>query len=90
MITGNSRYVNDTLTTITGNDGINRTTIIQPQPVDVSFSYLVHQVVGFERIDQIAFSYLGDSTAWWQIADVNPEVMYWDSLTPGTSIRIPQ
>jgi hypothetical protein len=90
LITGNSRYVNDTLTTITGNDGIDRTTIIQPQPTASSFSYLVHRVAGFERIDQIAFSYLGDSTAWWTIANANPEIMFWDNLTPGASIRIPQ
>lgn len=90
MITGNSRYVNDSLTVIKGEDGINRTTIVLPEPSKSTFNYITHIVLGFERIDQIAFAYLGDSTQWWQIADVNPEIMFWDNLPSGTIIRIPQ
>jgi nucleoid-associated protein YgaU len=53
-------------------------------------SGIEHLVVAGERLDQIAFLYYGDPTAWWRITDANPEVLHpLDLLRPGRRIAIP-
>ena len=42
-----------------------------------------------DRIDVLALSFLGDPTQWWQIADCNPDWLWWDNLPPGMILRIP-
>lgn len=89
-ITTNSRYATDPLVMITGSDGINRTTITLPEPESTQFSFMLHTVTGFDRLDNLANTYLGDSSLWWQIADINPDVIIdWSVLPVGVQIRIP-
>ena len=47
-----------------------------------------HLVVTGDTYESLAFSYLGSSTLWWQIADANPAVGLF-TLTPGTLVAIP-
>jgi hypothetical protein len=55
-----------------------------------AFRFTYHQVAdGFERIDLLADSYVGDAREWHVIADVNPERLYFGDLEPGAIIRIP-
>lgn len=90
MITSNSRYVNDTLSLLTGSDGVQRTTIVMPEPVSTQFSFMLHTVTGYDRLDTLANHYLGDSSLWWQIADINPDVTIdWSVMPVGATIRIP-
>jgi hypothetical protein len=42
-----------------------------------------------DRIDNLAARFLGDSSYWWQIMDINQEIGDPFSITPGTHIRIP-
>ena len=42
-----------------------------------------------DRLDALANKYLGDSQLWWQILDINPEVINPFNITPGTQLRIP-
>lgn len=90
MITANSRFANNSLVMIAGSDGINRTTIIPPKPASTQFSYATHVVTGFDRLDTLAETYLGDPSLWWQIADINPDVTIdWSVMPVGVTIRIP-
>jgi hypothetical protein len=42
-----------------------------------------------DRIDMVAQDLLGDATLWWQIMDMNPEVLNPLHIPPGTQVRIP-
>jgi hypothetical protein len=47
-------------------------------------------VTGFDRLDTLANTYLGDPSAWWQIANVNTDVTIdWTTMPVGATIRIP-
>lgn len=87
-IAANSRYVNNTIVTLAVN-GADRQVIAMNEPQVTTFQYIAHTYSADETIDNIAFTYLGDPTQWWQIADANPEVMDWNNLTPGSILRIP-
>lgn len=90
MIATNSRYLNNTLSMIKGSDGNNRTTIVPNEPSSSQFSFMLHVITGFDRLDTLANQYLGDSSLWWQIADINPDVAIdWSILPVGKTIRIP-
>jgi nucleoid-associated protein YgaU len=43
-----------------------------------------------DRIDQVAHKSLGNSTNWWMIMDMNPELTNPFAISPGTVIRIPR
>ena len=49
---------------------------------------LIHTVVAGETLETLAFTYLGSSEAWWQIADANPATFPFVP-DPGTQIAIP-
>lgn len=90
MITSNSRYASDTLSLIEGSDGKHRTTIILPEPSSTQFSFVEHIVTGFDRLDLLAQTFLGDPSQWWKIAAINPDIAIdWSHLPVGTTIRIP-
>ena len=54
-----------------------------------SFKFTFHMVEFGERIDLLSARYIGASEDWHEIADVNPEYMYFGELQPGTVLRIP-
>ncbi|MEZ0112591.1 nucleoid-associated protein YgaU [Catenulispora sp. EB89] len=48
-----------------------------------------YQVKAGDRVDQIAYRYLGDPTQWWQLADANPELDPQElTATPGATLEI--
>lgn len=53
------------------------------------FTYVEYQVQELERVDHLAYRFLGDSQLWWVLAASNPEIFY-PVIEPGTIIRIPQ
>lgn len=87
-ISASSRYSTADVVTFDV-DGAARQVIIPATPAVTTFSYTSHVYSSDETIDGLAFAYFGDATLWWQIANVNPEIMDWRSITPGTIIRIP-
>ena len=56
---------------------------IGPQPDD-----RFHEVVVGERLDQLAYRYLGDAKLWWVIAEAN-DIAWPLDLEPGSVLRIP-
>jgi hypothetical protein len=85
-----SRYADNTVTPITGTDGISRPTIIIDPPTQpLTYNITMYTWQQEDQIDYLAFSAYGDETQWWRIADVNPEILFWDSVLPGTQIRVP-
>ena len=60
------------------------------QRIDTSPRYddRFHTVIDGDRIDMLAYHYLGDATLWWIICDYN-DIFFPLELTPGTVLRIP-
>ena len=54
-----------------------------PRPDDV-----FHSVVAGDRIDLIAYLYLGRADLWWVICDYN-DIFFPLELVPGTVLRLP-
>jgi hypothetical protein len=88
MISATSRYAAATVATFDVN-GSSRQVILPIPPSVTTFNFISHVYTADETIDGIAYTYFGDPTQWWQIANVNPEILDWNSLTPGQTILIP-
>lgn len=52
-------------------------------------SYFYYQWKETDRLDVLATKYLGQPNLWWQILDINPEIINTLGIQPGTQIRIP-
>jgi len=52
-------------------------------------SYNYYVSVDGDTFDLLAARFLGDSTRYWEIADINPQVQWPDRIPTGTTIRIP-
>lgn len=88
MITSASRYSDSDLELIASGRGTNLT-VVPSEQTEWAFNYTYHLVDGSDRMDLLAQQYYGDPRMWWRIADGNPEIIDWTTLTPGTTIRIP-
>lgn len=51
--------------------------------------YFVYEWVDTDRLDIIATRFLGNPELWWQILDINPEILDPMNIAPGTQLRIP-
>jgi len=51
--------------------------------------YFWYHITENDRIENLAVKYLGNSELWWEIMDVNPEILNPLEIAPGTLIRIP-
>ena len=89
MISASSRYANSAIVTAQNEDGTDIQAIVFTPPADTVIQYTMHQVTGADTIDLLANQYYGDPTLWWQIANANPEILNWSSLTVGYLLRIP-
>jgi hypothetical protein len=87
-IAANSRYASSTVVTVNDNGQL-RQVIVPSEAVAYTFTYVSHMWTDTDRLDRLANQYTGDPTQWWMIADANPSVMNFATLTPGTVIRVP-
>lgn len=53
-------------------------------------AYYWYEVTENDRIENIATKRLGKPELWWQIMDINPEIIDPFNIAPGTSLRIPR
>lgn len=88
MIIAGSRYQDSSVVTVV-KDSQDVAVIVPSMQQPFSFNYVTHLVTQGDRIDNISYQYYGNPTVWWRIADANPEVMFYDNLTVGSTIRIP-
>jgi nucleoid-associated protein YgaU len=85
-----SRYADDQVIPITDSNTITRSTlIINPPSKAVSYGVSTYTWQIGDQIDYLAYSAYGDETQWWRIADANPEILFWNNITPGTQVRVP-
>lgn len=89
MINADSRYSVASIQTVQTPSGA-RQTVVMPDPAARVIAYTNYLVRDGERIDQLAFRFLGVATLWWMIADANPEIHDWFVLPIGTLLRIPR
>lgn len=88
MINSDSRYANCSIEPLSyGNQ--TRVSITGLKQVTGVFGFTYYQIVDNDTVDDISYRVLGDGQLWWKIADINPEILMWDQLTPGQIIRIP-
>jgi nucleoid-associated protein YgaU len=85
-----SRYAEAAVLRVKGADGKSRPTVYAMiAPVAQEQPYRLYPVVAGERMDTIATSLWDDPELWWQIANLNPQILYPDSIPPGTVLRVP-
>ena len=85
-----SRYADNQVVPITNSSGITKSTIIiNPPDKSIVYSISIYTWQLGDQIDYLASSAYGDETQWWRIADANPEILFWNNITPGTQVRIP-
>ena len=85
MIGRDSRYVSCILYRDSSGDYLGRRERIDTTP---RYDDRLHTVVAGDRIDLIAYRYLGDARLWWIICDYN-DIFFPLELDPGTELRIP-
>lgn len=52
-------------------------------------SFFVYEWVEGDRLDILANKYLGNPGSWWEILDINPDIINPLEIAPGTQLRIP-
>jgi hypothetical protein len=63
-------------------------TVLRQYPVyETTFYY--HEWSETDRLDILARKYLGSPSLWWQIMDLNPEIIDPFNIPYGTQLRIP-
>ncbi len=87
MFSDKSRYKSTETYQVTDARGRTVTVVGTPAPLSVSvLGY--HRLLQGQRLDHMAYKYLGDATAFWKIAETNG-VMMAEALTEKSDIAIP-
>ena len=84
-----SRYADNIVTSLIDAHGTSRPTILISTPIERKVSFNTYIWKMGDQIEYLAYSAYGDEQAWWLIADANPEILLWEGLTPGVTIRVP-
>lgn len=88
MIFEGSRYESTAVLWAVDVKGVGRPTLY-PSSGDPFYQFRNHQVEYGDRLDLLAWRYLGNEILWSVILDMNPEILYPDSLPEGMTIRVP-
>jgi hypothetical protein len=90
MIFLDSRYVDGTIyKAYDARNGSYQLTVSRNFPSYYS-TFFNYDWVETDRLDDLALQFLGSSDLWWQILDINPEILDPFAINPGTQIRIPR
>jgi hypothetical protein len=57
---------------------------------EYSQAFFFYNWVDGDRIDILAKHFLGKADLWWQIMDLNPDILNPFDIAPGTQLRIPR
>jgi hypothetical protein len=89
MILTGSRYAGQPVVAVTV-DPTGRTNLaVFRSPPGRPPTFVYYRVLSGDRMDTLAYRFLGRSDLWWILADANPEVIYPDALVSGSIIRVP-
>jgi len=88
MITATSRYASSTVSIVDDDRGKHQSVNI-PAPAEKVVTFTYYQVDGTDSVDMMAYRLYGSGQFWWVLADANPEILDWQTVRPGTIIRIP-
>ena len=90
MIFLDSRYVDGTIyKAYDARNGSFQLTVSRKFPTYTT-SFFHYDWVETDRLDDLALQFLGSSDLWWQILDLNPEILDPFIISAGTQIRIPR
>jgi hypothetical protein len=90
MIFSNSRYSGGKRRQVIDNHSINVTTyVIRPKLIPSGYSYFNYIWRDGDRIDTLALNTLGDESLWWEIMDINPDILNPVHIEPGTIVKVP-
>lgn len=89
MISANSRYVTDIVSRVQGANGNWNLAVYHAQVGTKTLQFTYYSMRQGDTLTRLASVQYADDTLWWVIADANPEVLYWDNLPIGTTIRVP-
>ena len=89
MIYLDSRYSDGPLVRAWDARTRNYTVAVFRQWPTYSSRYSIYEWVETDRLDILAWKFLGSPSLWWRILDINPEILNTTSIAPGTQIRIP-
>lgn len=83
-----SRYDGSAVLTVPQDDGTTRPMGV-PRVAPAGEVAVTYQVRDGDRLDRLAGATLGDTTAWWRIADANPQADPLRLERTGTLLGIP-
>ncbi|GHB52487.1 hypothetical protein GCM10010331_45130 [Streptomyces xanthochromogenes] len=89
MIGSTSRYAANTIEVVTDENGESRRVIVPAAPEEIRARVVRYRWSDQDRVDSVAYEYYQDPAQWWRFADVNPEILDWTDVKPGTIVRIP-
>lgn len=81
----NSRYK-----TAPANNTRGGSTLVGVRRHRISSTYDVYVTKDGDTFDRLAAKVFGDSTQYWRIADLNPQVAFPDVIPIGTYLRVPR
>ena len=70
-------------------NGVYQQSVIRSVPAVSDYSFRLYVWVSGDRPDLVAYETLGNSSLWWAILDINPELINPQSIPAGTVVRIP-
>jgi hypothetical protein len=89
MIFLDSRYVDGTLTKVYKPSKDSYELVVYRKWPTYQVDFFYYEWKETDRLDAVASRYLGKSDLWWQILDINPEIINTVNIAPGTQLRIP-
>jgi len=87
MFSDNSRYKSTETYTVTDSRGRSVTVVGVPKAPNAAFLGY-HRLLQGQRLDHLAYKYLGDATAYWKIAELNGAMLP-EALSEQSEISIP-
>jgi hypothetical protein len=84
-----SRYNLGTITRMPDSTGTYNVTVLRTVGASL-VPYTLYIWKEGDRCDLVAYNLLGNSSLWWSIFDINPELINPLSVPAGTLVRIPQ
>ena len=89
MIYLDSRYADGPLVkAMNARNGNSYVTVFRRFP-SYAINFFWYEWIITDRLDDLAARSLGNSAFWWQILDINPEILNPFEIAPGTQVRIP-